>query len=132
MVKPLSSYMMSNVICSALLMLLAFAAHGAYAEQFVDPTRPPEAAGFAQQGNRDVASAPALQSVLISPQRRLAIINGKTVKVGEKFGTSRVVSITETEVVLQNGKDLKTLKLFPDVQKRLTSNAVGNKADHRR
>jgi MSHA biogenesis protein MshK len=84
------------------------------------------------RGQAEAATpGPVLQSVLISPQRKIAIISGKTLRVGEKFGDSRVVSITESEVVLQNGRAQQTLKLFPDVRKRLTSTGAAAKTDHR-
>lgn len=105
------------------------AASSVQAEQLRDPTRPADMLG---RGQAEVAApGPVLQSVLISQQRRIAIISGKTLRVGDKFGDSRIVSITETEVVLQNGKAQKTLKLFPDVQKRLTSSGANAKTDHR-
>jgi MSHA biogenesis protein MshK len=130
MVKPVSSSVMRNVIQGMFLMLIGI--NIACAEQFVDPTRPPDAMGSVQAGNPNVDSAPVLQSVLISPHRRLAIINGKAVKLGEKYGSSQLISITETEVVLRSGKDLQTLKLFPGVQKRVTSETVNSRADRRR
>jgi MSHA biogenesis protein MshK len=131
MVKHLSSSM-RLVIQNALALSLVCALSIAHAEQFADPTRPPESMGMGALGEQGVSSAPMLQSVLISPERRLAIINGKTLKQGEKFGNATVTKITETEVVLQNGKDKQTLKLFPDIQKRIASDAGSGKAGHRR
>jgi MSHA biogenesis protein MshK len=92
----------------------------------VDPTRPPAAFDRTQ----DVAAsraAPVLQSVLIGSGRSEAIINGQTVKLGEKFGDARVIRITDTEVVLQTGKDLQTLRLFPSIEKRPTYSHAGTK-----
>ena len=85
-----------------------------------DPTRPP-AELSAPQGNTGapVTSGPQLQSVLISAHQRSAIISGQRVKVGEKLGDARVVMISENEVILKGGSGLQTLKLFPDVGKRL-------------
>lgn len=101
-------------------MLLASAA--AVAENLVDPTRPPAAIG-------GVANVPAaelvLQSVLVSPGRVSAIINGQTVKLGDKLGEAKVVKIGESEVVLRDGKGEQTLKLFPGLEKRLTSSHAG-------
>ena len=91
----------------------------AWAQQLRDPTQPPSllmqdsAAGGA-------SSEPVLQSVFISPTRKAAIISGQTVKLGEKFNGSTLVKITESEVVLRNGSELQTLKLFPSLGKRLT------------
>lgn len=95
--------------------LLPFAAA---AEVLQDPTRPP--AGLSQgNAGAPVTSGPQLQSVRISARQRSAIISGQRVKVGEKLGDARVVMISENEVILKGGSGLQTLKLFPDVGKRL-------------
>jgi MSHA biogenesis protein MshK len=112
-------------------MLLVVCFGNVHSEQLADPTRPADATGAAREGSSG-PSGPALQSVLISPHRRIAIVNGKTLKLGDKVGKARLVSITETEVVLQNGKDRQILKLYPDIQKRGTSHVIGDHADHRR
>ena len=99
--------------------LLTCAAGVACADNFQDPTRPPESLGIYQQaGEGDISSGPRLQSVLISPGRKLAVISGKTFRVGDLFGEARVADIKESEVVLRNGNSTQTLKLFPEVQKR--------------
>ena len=56
-----------------------------------------------------------LQSVIISPQYRAAIINGETVKLGDKSGDSRLVEVRENSVVLQNAHGRRVLELFPKV-----------------
>ncbi|HJV74994.1 MAG TPA: MSHA biogenesis protein MshK [Noviherbaspirillum sp.] len=95
-----------------------------------DPTRPP-AATLPDEGANGVASesaAPVLQSILISPSRRQAIISGKTLTVGERVGDAKIVRITENTVILRNGTDLQTLKLFPGIEKRSNSNPIsGNR-----
>jgi MSHA biogenesis protein MshK len=130
MVEALKMKVKLFAVQGVLLMLAQLMVGSVYAEQLLDPTRPADLGGHAQSGA--ASTGPVLQSVLISPQRRVAIISGKTLTVGEKFGESRIVSITESEVVMQNGKAMQTLKLFPDVQKRLTSGSVNTKTDHRR
>ena len=97
--------------------LLPFAAA---ADVLQDPTRPP-AELSAPQGNAGtpVTSGPQLQSVLISAHQRSAIISGQRVTVGEKLGDARVVMINENEVMLKGSSGVQTLKLFPDVGKRL-------------
>ena len=63
-------------------------------------------------------SGPVLQSILISPKRHLAIISGQTVALYGKYGDQTLIKMSETEVVLRNGKELQTLKLFPDFDKK--------------
>jgi MSHA biogenesis protein MshK len=84
------------------------------AEDLPDPTRPP--AGFGQnQAESAAPTEPVLQSILISPSRRVAIISGKTVKAGDKFGDALVVAIGANEVVLKSGKNQQVLKLYPSL-----------------
>jgi hypothetical protein len=59
-----------------------------------------------------------LQSVLIHPDMRSAIISGEHVMLGQKVAGQRLVKVAETEVVLLNGAERRTLKLFPGVDKR--------------
>lgn len=99
---------------------LALAAGGAAADSSLsDPTRPPSGfyaapAALAAGGG----GGPVLQSVLIHPDVRSAIISGELVLIGQKFGTMRLVKVAETEVVLLDGAERRTLKLFPGVEKR--------------
>ncbi len=109
--------------------LLPFAAIAA-AESLPDPTRPPASLNLGQQ---DVTkfSGPVLQSIMISLERRAAIISGQTVRLGEKFGNAEVIKISEGEVVLRSGKDLQTLKLFPNIEKLPASSGAEVKAQSR-
>ena len=91
----------------------------ASAESLPDPTRPPDALSVTGADYAGGQTGPVLQSVLIGPRRAEAIINGQLVRVGDKFGEARVVQISESEVVLRTGKDVRKLKLFPGIEKRL-------------
>jgi len=87
------------------------------AAELPDPTRPPPELSAAQ-GAAPAATGPVLQSVLISPTRKSAIIGGQTVGIGDRYGDAQVVGIGEGEVVLKSGNKLRTLRLFPEVEKR--------------
>lgn len=82
--------------------------------QFDDPTRPPSFSGLASGAAQD-SGAPAwqLSSILVSPQRRLAIINGKTVRQGDHINNARVLKIRITGVTLRTSKETFTVKLLP-------------------
>lgn len=109
-----------------LLVIVALAlAGGAIAEDLPDPTRPP--AGYAS--GETVSVGPVLQSVLISPTRRIAIISGKTVKVGDKYEGTRVASISDNEVVLKNGKTSQVLRLYPVLHPAGQDGRPGSKLD---
>ena len=84
-------------------------------DQLADPTRP---AQF-----RDLQSADSyrLESVLNSRQRRVAIINGKALTVGEKLGEARVQSIGVDSAQLQLGNKIIPLKLSQQTVKKEVS-----------
>ena len=100
------------LVAGALLAL----APGVFAQALVDPTRPPDAAPVQGSAASAGAARPQLQSVLISNQpggRRLAVIDGRSVRAGDKVGGAVVISIGEASVVLRRGKTLETLRLYP-------------------
>ena len=94
----------------------------------IDPTRPP--AGYMGTG-ADAGADPGeagdglrLQSVMISPTQKTAIINGALVKLGEKYGDAVLTRVAENEVVLRSGGVNRVLKLYPSVDKREAGGAV--------
>ena len=91
------------------------------AQGLTDPTRPPSGFNLAEAGAKAAESAPAalvLESVLIHPDVRSAIISGERVTLGQKIRGQRLVRIADTEVVLLDGGARRTLKLYPSVQKK--------------
>ncbi|WP_426104879.1 MSHA biogenesis protein MshK [Massilia sp. TSP1-1-2] len=115
----------------ALLPLVALAQDGA------DPTRPPAAmtapvlapsmpggvAGGVLTAPRLERRAPQLQSILVSLRpggRRVAVIDGKTVRQGQRVGDAVLVAIGATEVVLRRGGKTETLTLFRPAQRVAT------------
>jgi MSHA biogenesis protein MshK len=107
------------VRCCAIFALL-FSSLACAADTLQDPTRPPAVLSMPQGGAESLSpTGPQLQSVRISTHQRSAIISGQRVKVGDRFGDTKVVMITENEVVLKGSSGMQTLKLFPDVGKRI-------------
>lgn len=100
-------------LISALLLSVAAQA----AAQLPDPTRPPAAPAGA--GSASVIAAPApprLQSVLISREpggRRVAVIDGQTVRLGGTLKGAVLSRISPGEVELTRGKQREVLKLAP-------------------
>ena len=88
--------------------------------QASDPTRPPAGmdGGAAEGDAADSGGGMTLQSVMISPTGRAAIINGVMVRQGEKYGDAVLVKVAESEVVLKSGSESHVLKLYPGVEKR--------------
>lgn len=117
--------MVKRLIGARLLCVLtaAAASHAAAAQAALpDPTRPPAAGsaeGVAKPGaGQTTRSAHRLQSVLISPERKLAVIDGRTVFLGGRIDDALVVAITETGVTLRRGAQTETLPLNAGVQKK--------------
>jgi len=102
----------------AALSLLASACAWSVAQAapFADPTRPPAVAEASSTAAVSTGGA-RLESVLIAPDRRLAVINGQQVGVGGKVADSEVVRISETEVVIRTAEGLQTLKLVPEFKR---------------
>jgi MSHA biogenesis protein MshK len=99
------------------MLMLALVGAGAAAQGVQDPTRPP--AALLQPVAGDVATAgPQLQSILIGRAaggRRIAVIDGETVRVGERVAGARVLAIDAGGVRLQRGARQEILKLHtPD------------------
>lgn len=90
-----------------------------YAEQLLDPTRPPAIIDtFVARAEGDQAGdmAPGLQSIIISKNRRAAIIDGENIELGGKHGDAKLIEVNEGNVVLQGAQGRQVLALFPDVQ----------------
>jgi MSHA biogenesis protein MshK len=95
-----------------------------------DPTRPPS--GFAvAEPDAALAVGPVLQSVMISPRGRSAIISGEVVRVGQKFGDAVLVRVAENEVVLKGDSGEQVLRMYPGVEKRETVRAAAKTAPRR-
>jgi MSHA biogenesis protein MshK len=116
---------MAQRLSAVAVALLAFlgaspAGQAAHAQALADPMRPPQvsASERAAEAALGAQGSSRLQSVLISPARRLAVIDGSVVPLGGQVGNATVVAISETEVVLKKGDERETLKLYPGVQIR--------------
>ena len=89
----------------------------AEAQGLADPTRPP--AGLAAPDvSGAVSGGPVLQSVMLSSGRKAALISGQVVLLGGKYGSARLVRLTESEAVLKEGSETMVLRLYPLVDKR--------------
>ncbi len=105
---------------AAALAAMALAA-SAHAESLPDPTRPPPAILVPANAAGDTAEPTGglvLQSVLIAPDRRSAVISGQAMAVGDAVGGLRLMRVAAAEVTLEGLEGSRTLSLFPDVRKR--------------
>jgi hypothetical protein len=113
---------MAHHLTVTMALVLAAPVHAAWAETLPDPTRPPAFLFAPADGDGPPAEAGGglvLQSVLIAPNRRSAIIGGKALSVGDRLGDFTLVRVSEGEVQLRGPEGSRTLRLFPAVTKRL-------------
>jgi len=107
-----------SLACMACVVGAVFA-HPSNAQGMLpDPTRPPP--GFAEEGGESIEEVrgPVLESVMIPRKGRpVAIISGQTVRLGETWGSDRLVRLSEHEAVLEGGLGIVHLRLTPDVEK---------------
>lgn len=110
---------LETIYVAIIVSLFALLSGNCLAENLPDPTRPPIDAKGELLPTSDFRSGPVLQTILISPKRRAAIINGQMVALGEKYGEAKVIEINESYIVLKKGEGTETLRLFPNVTKRI-------------
>ena len=104
------------------MFLVALAAPAAAAAPFADPFRPPRQ--IEPPVVDDAAKPPAgsrLESVLIGPDRRVAVINGQQYLEGERIGTGRVLRISESEVVIRHPDRDEKLTMFAEGGRRVNA-----------
>ena len=100
--------MLLAVVCMA-------AASTVFAQTLRDPTRPAAARARGTSVATGERSGWVLQSVLISPERRYAIINGEVVPVGGSIAGAELVAVAAERVTLRTREGLRIVHLFPDV-----------------
>ncbi len=101
-----------SVLPAVLCMAVASTA---VAQGLRDPTRPPPAASAIAGAGKAEQSGWILQSVLISPERRYAIINGEVVPLGGSIAGAELVAVAAERVTLRTRDGLRVVHLFPDV-----------------
>ncbi|MGB5305341.1 MAG: hypothetical protein WBO06_04450 [Gammaproteobacteria bacterium] len=74
-----------------------------------DPTRP---AGYGEATKAGVQGW-TLNSTLVGPDRRIAVINGQYVSEGEMVGSARVLHIRNLDVEIESAGERITLQLLP-------------------
>jgi hypothetical protein len=75
------------------------------AEFMRDPTRP----YTARELSATTAPRFVVNAIIISPERRVAIVNGRRVSVGDSVGNATVIAIEKEEMVLElDGKRITT------------------------
>ena len=108
--------------CFCFIVLMQIVGTGFAEENLPDPTRPPAIVGAVAGATVNLEpNVPVLQSVILSAGKARATISGKEVEVGDTFSGAKVIAIKEGEVTLRSGKEVKVLRLFPRLDKRMIS-----------
>lgn len=101
--------------------VLASLAAGAWGqvELSLDPTRPPASLSSpVSVTDSEAATGPVLQSVMVPKKGKpLAVISGQQIMLGEHYGDSRLIKLTEREAVLEGPSGVERLMLTPGVEK---------------
>jgi MSHA biogenesis protein MshK len=95
----------------ATLAAACLVAQSASGASFTDPTRPPSDPAMVSGAD----AGPRVESILIAPDRRIAVINGETVTLGSHIPAGEVVRISETEVVVWSAQGERRLRLYPQL-----------------
>ena len=113
-----------------LLAMLGISTILSWAESLRDPTQIP-AGMIASEGGTNNSSAspqnngPILQSVMLGAQYRAAIINGKKVKLGEKYEQATLVALSEDSATLRSPDGTKlTLKMLDEAIKKTSAKTM--------
>jgi MSHA biogenesis protein MshK len=105
--------MVETVMRNLALGMLCVCAVTAHAQTVQDPTRPPVQL-LRPSAAEPAVHAPQVQSILIGRAaggRRVAVIDGDTVRVGDMVGGARVVGMTPSTVILARAGRRETLPL---------------------
>lgn len=110
-----------RLVCRMVLGLALFSlTFVAAAQKLRDPTRPPGGASTVSKSGAVGSSGRSgliLQTVLISANRKSAVINGRLMSVGDTMSGYRLTKIREGEVEMKGRNGTRTLRLFAAVKK---------------
>ena len=104
-------------IASIAGLVLALSNLPAAADTLSDPTRPMSFSAAGASPGSVEPLGPVLQSTVVSPLRRSAVISGRTVKLGDSIDGAIVVDIQPYEVRLRRGQRETTLRMLPKLVK---------------
>lgn len=118
---------MKRASAAALLIVASWLfAWGSAASQVLrDPTEPPWGSGAASPSVGSSGTGTALQSVIVSQGRKLALIDGRMYRTGDRVGDATIASISADEVTLRGPEGVKVLKLVASLKKSPSGSAAG-------
>lgn len=97
----------------------------AAAQSLRDPTLPPWGSGLSEgPGAAPVHGLRGPLSVLVVNGQRYLVVGTRLYAPGQQLGASRIERITETEVWLRDGRELRKISNFVGVQRRSVGSAA--------
>ena len=85
-----------------------------------DPMQPPAALmaprAASVQGMPAERGSQRLSAIMLSKDRKFAVVDGQEVALGGRLGEARLVRLTETEATLRGKAETVVLKLAPDLK----------------
>ena len=116
--KSCTFHIKSGAWIAAAALLLVSGAHASEElSKLPDPTRPYRPGAETLAGARETVTGPELQSTMISPTFRRAIISGRTYKQGDRIDGAVITVIQSYEVTLKQGGRETRLRLLPRLTK---------------
>ena len=102
------------------LLALLLGYSNAMAAVLDDPTRPPGYRLILPHGQQSRAPSWYVNAIRISAKQRMAIVNGRRVKVGDRVDGAVVIEILPTKVRLRHNKQDVSIKLIAGNIKKQT------------
>ena len=108
----------TSIFGGVLLLALGTLTVGARAQALLsDPTRPPATFSDPAPDSGSV-TGPVLQSIKIPKKGKpVAVIGGLQIRLGELYGESRLIKLSEKEAVLEGLAGIERLMLTPGIEK---------------
>ena len=119
----------TNLLSKCLLTGCFAAAFGAAHAQapgriLIDPMRPANVAEAAPSGQGAGANGAGVQVILTSPERKLALIDGKVVPLGGDARGGTLVGLSDAGAVLHKDGSRDVLLMHPAIDKKPPSTAA--------
>ncbi|MFM2407523.1 MAG: hypothetical protein RL358_265 [Pseudomonadota bacterium] len=112
----------------SLLVSLIALSTSLLAQELIDPTRPAvslesASAVAAVQGTDELNAGQGLSLIIIKDSRRAAVIDGRIIELGGRYGTSKLIEVNANNVVLQSATGQRVMRLYPAVEMTLSPHA---------
>ncbi len=110
------------------LLFIIWSLH-AVAEQLPDPTMPDGYTAGPAVGDAEALAAPDFRvtEIVLSPDRRMAVINGQRLEQGDSYAGGRLVAIQADKVTIEMGDERIEVPLIPLKVKKPADTGRGEK-----